>query len=146
LALYPPRKETEVMLTLSVKTKMAAPEAFGRTLDHFTSNLGLRAVELAAHLHGTEGFTEIRLSGDALVGRQRLNPRQVLEELSALVEDKYGLEPVHYLLHMHSHPDESVGHLVVKIVTGPPVELEFTSEEYDGPVREFAESLPAKLK
>jgi len=67
--------------------------------------------------------------------------REVLQEILDHVSETYGLETVHYLLHMHSVPDESVGHLIAKVSTGSPTEVEFTSEEYDEQVKEFARLL-----
>jgi hypothetical protein len=130
------------MLTLEVTTVLGAVEALDRTLRHFTEQFGLKPVEIAAHLHGREGFVEVRISGDALEGSERQDPERVLKQLATHVEREYGLSTVHYLLHMHSDPDESVGHLVVKINLGPPVGLEFTSEEFDEAVREYAATLP----
>ncbi len=129
------------MLNLSVKTKLKPREAFDKTYEHFTKNVGLRVVEMVGHMHATEGFTEIRISSGKLSGKGEHESRQVLREILDHVRDTYGLETVHYLLHMHSVPDESVGHLIAKVNTGSPTEVEFTSEEYDEQVREFARLL-----
>ena len=130
------------MLTLEVTTSLEGVQALEKTLAHFSEQFGLKPVEIAAHLHGREGFVEVRISGDALEGNGKHDPEKVLRQLSAHVQRQYGLTLVHYLLHMHTHPDESVGHLVVKINLGPPVELEFTSEELDEAVQEYASTLP----
>jgi deferrochelatase/peroxidase EfeB len=130
------------MLSLEVTTSLGAVQALEKTLAHFSQQFGLKPVEIAAHLHGREGFVEVRISGDTLEGSERHDPEAVLKQLSAHVERQYGLTTVHYLLHMHSQRDESVGHLVVKINLGPPVGLEFTSEEFDEAVREYASTLP----
>jgi hypothetical protein len=129
------------MLNLAVKTKLEPLEALDRTYEYFTKNLGLEVVEMVGHMHGKEGFTEIRLSSGKLVGTGEHDARQVLRQLLEHIESAYGLETVHYLLHMHSVPDGSVGHLIVKVGTGSPTEVEFTSEEYDEPVKEFARKL-----
>jgi hypothetical protein len=50
------------MLTLEVTTVLGAVEALDRTLRHFTEQFGLKPVEIAAHLHGREGFVEVRIS------------------------------------------------------------------------------------
>jgi hypothetical protein len=129
------------MLNLAVKTKLEPLEALERTHDHFTKELGLKVVEMVGHMHGKEGFTEIRLSSGKIIGTGEHDAQQVLRELLDHTEATYGLQTVHYLLHMHSVPDESVGHLVVKVGTGSPTEVEFSSEEYDEAVREFARKL-----
>jgi hypothetical protein len=74
---------------------------------------------MVGHMHAEEGFTEIRLS------KGEHESRQVLGEILDHLSETYGLETVHYLLHMHSVPDESVGHLVAKVSTGSPTEVEF---------------------
>jgi hypothetical protein len=129
------------MLNLSVKTKLKPLEALDKTYEHFTKNVGLRVVEMVGHMHAEQGFVEIRLSGGILSAKGEHESRQVLREILGHVSDTYGLDAVHYLLHMHSVPDESVGHLIAKVNNGSPTEVEFTSEEYDGQVREFARKL-----
>jgi hypothetical protein len=129
------------MLNLSVKTKLNPLEVLDRTYEYFTNNAGLRVVEMVGHMHAKEGFTEIRLSSGKLIADGEHDARQVLREILDHVKKTYGLETVHYLLHMHSVPDESVGHLIAKVNTGTPTEVEFTSEEYDEQVREFARRL-----
>jgi hypothetical protein len=129
------------MLNLSVKTKLKPLAALDRTYEHFTKNVGLRVVEMIGHMHAKEGFAEIRLSSGTLSAKGEHESRQVLRELLDHASETYGLETVYYLLHMHSVPDESVGHLIAKISTGSPTEVEFTSEEYDEQVREFAGAL-----
>jgi hypothetical protein len=129
------------VLNLTVKTKLKPWAAFDRTYEHFTKNVGLSVVEMVGHMHAKEGFTEIRLSSGTLSANGEHKSRQVLQEILDHVSQTYGLETVHYLLHMHSVPDESVGHLIVKVSTGSPTEVEFTSEEYDEQVREFARTL-----
>ena len=129
------------MLNLTVKTKLKPGEAFDKTYDHFTKNVGLRVVEMVGHMHADQGFTEIRLSSGKLSAKGEFESRQVLREILDHVSERYGLETVHYLLHMHSVPDESVGHLIAKVGTDSPTEIEFTSEEFDEQVREFARSL-----
>ena len=127
------------MLNLAVKTKLKPHEALDKTYEYFTTHVGLRVVEIVGHMHANQGFTEIRLSSGKLAGEHE--SRQVLHEILDHVSDKYGLQTVHYLLHMHSDPDESIGHLIAKVSTGSPTEVEFTSEEYDEQVREFARKL-----
>ena len=129
------------MLNLSVKTKLKPWAAFEKTYEHFTGNVGLRVVEMVGHMHAKEGFTEIRLSSGTLAADGEHESRRVLREILDHVSETYGLETVHYLLHMHSVPDESVGHLIAKVSTGSPTEVEFTSEEYDEQVKEFARLL-----
>ena len=129
------------MLNLIVKTKLKPRSALDKIYEHFTKNVGLRVVEMVGHMHGKEGFTEIRLSSGLLGAKGEHESRQVLQEILDHVSETYGLETVYYLLHMHSVPDESVGHLIAKVSTGSPAEVEFTSEEYDEQVRAFARSL-----
>jgi hypothetical protein len=92
-------------------------------------------------MHADQGFTEVRLSNGILAGKGEYESREVLFKTLDHLRETYGLQTVHYLLHMHSVPDESVGHLIVKIGTGSPTEIEFTSEEYDEQVRAFAQAL-----
>jgi hypothetical protein len=129
------------MLNLSVKTKLKPLEALDKTYEHFTKNVGLRVVEMVGHMHGDAGFTEIRLSSGKLVGNGEHEARRVLQDLTEHVKEQYGLDTVHYLLHMHSVPDETIGHLIAKVNTSSPTEVEFTSEEYDAQVKEFARKL-----
>jgi hypothetical protein len=132
------------MLNLTVKTKFEPLEALDKTYDYFTTEVGLQVVEIVGHMHADQGFAEIRLSSGPLSGgsgAKKLESRRVLQEILEHIKKTYGLETVHYLLHMHSVPDESVGHLVAKVTTGPPAEVEFTSEEYDEEVRAFSRRL-----
>jgi hypothetical protein len=130
------------MLNLTVKTKLEPLEALDKTYEYFTKEVGLQVVEIVGHMHADQGFAEIRLSSGPLSGgAKKLESRRVLQEILEHIRKSYGLETVHYLLHMHSVPDESVGHLIAKITTGSPVEVEFTSEEYDDQVREFSRRL-----
>jgi hypothetical protein len=129
------------MLNLSVKTKLKPLEALDKTYEHFTKNVGLRVVEMVGHMHAEQGFAEIRLSSGILSAKGEHDSRQVLREILNHVNETYGLDTVHYVLHMHSVPDESVGHLIAKVSNSSPTEVEFTSEEYDEQVREFARKL-----
>jgi hypothetical protein len=129
------------MLNLSVKTKLKPLEALDKTYEYFTKNVGLRVVEMVGHMHAEEGFAEIRLSSGTLSGNGKHESREVLREILDHLGNTYGLDTVHYLLHMHSVPDESVGHLIAKVNNGSPTEVEFTSQEYDEQVREFARKL-----
>jgi hypothetical protein len=129
------------MLNLTVKTKLKPREALDKAYEHFTKNMGLQVVEMVGHMHATKGFAEIRLSSGTLSGKGEHESRRVLRDILDHLEATYGLETVHYLLHMHSAPDGSIGHLIVKVSTGSPTEVEFTSEEYDVPVKEFARKL-----
>ena len=129
------------MLNLTVKTKLKPREALDKTYEHFTKNVGMRVVEMVGHMHADQGFTEVRLSSGTISAKGEHESRQVLREILDHVSDTYGLETVHYLLHMHSVPDETVGHLVAKVSTGSPTEVEFTSEEYDEQVKEFTRKL-----
>ena len=76
-----------------------------------------------------------------LAAKGEHDSREVLREILDHLSETYGLETVHYLLHMHGVPDESVGHLIAKVSAASPTEVEFSSEEYDEQVREFARSL-----
>ena len=129
------------MLNLTVKTNMNPRAALDKTYEHFTKIVGLRVVEIVGHMHSEEGFAEMRLSDGTLAPGDEHESREVLQEILDHVSETYGLETVHYLLHMHSVPDESVGHLIAKVSTASPTEVEFNSEEYDEQVREFARSL-----
>jgi hypothetical protein len=129
------------MLNLTVKTKLKPEVALDKTYEYFTKTGGMRVVEMVGHMHGEAGFTEIRLSSGTLSANGKHESRQVLREILDHINETYGLETVYYLLHMHSVPDESVGHLVAKVITGAPTQVEFTSQEYDEQVREFARSL-----
>jgi hypothetical protein len=129
------------MLNLTVKTKLKPQQALDKTYDYFTKKVGLQVVEMIGHMHAQQGFTEIRLSSGSISANGEHESRQVLREILDHIRDTYGLETVHYLLHMHSVPDESVGHLIAKVNIGSPTEIEFTSEEYDEQVREFARKL-----
>ena len=129
------------MLNLTVKTKLKPLEAVDKTYEYFTKHVGLRVVEMAGHMHGERGFTEVRLSSEGLSADGKHESRQVLQELLEHIRERYGLETVHYLLHMHSVPDESEGHLITKVTTGSPTEVEFSSVEYDEQVKEFARKL-----
>jgi hypothetical protein len=129
------------MLNLTVKTKLKPQEALDKTYEYFAESVGLKVVELVGHMHADQGFSEVRLSSGTLSAKGEYESRQVLREILKHIRNRYGLETVHYLLHMHSVPDESVGHLVAKVTTGSPTEVEFTSEEYDEQVKEFARRL-----
>ncbi len=129
------------MLNLSVKTSLNPLESFDLAYDYFTKKVGLKVIELVGHMHAVSGFTEVRLSDGKLGGKENRDSRVVLREMLQHMANTYGLDTVHYLLHLHSVPDETVGHLVVKVTNTTPTEIEFTSEEYDEPVKEFAGSL-----
>jgi hypothetical protein len=130
------------MLTMTARTKLTPMETVNRAYQHFAEENGLDVVEIMAHLHAKEGFTEIHLSSGKLVGNKEYESRDLLQELVGHLEETYGLKIVHYLLHMHSVPDESVGHLTVMVDTGSPTEVRFASEACDQEVRAFASSLP----
>ena len=129
------------MLNLTVKTKLKPREALDKTYDYFTKKGGLRVVEMVGHMHAEQGFIEIRLSSGKLTAKGEYESRRVLREILDDVSETYGLETAHYLLHMHSVPDDSVGHLIAKVSAASPTEVEFTSEEYDEQVREFTRKL-----
>ena len=129
------------MLNLAVKTKLKPLEALDKIYEYFTESVGLKVVELVGHMHADQGFSEIRLSSGTLSAKGEYESRQILREILDHISMTYGLETVHYLLHMHSVPDETVGHLVAKVSTGSPTEVEFTSEEYDEQVKEFTRKL-----
>jgi hypothetical protein len=130
------------MLTMTARTKLTPMETVNRAYQHFAEESGLDVVEIMAHLHAKEGFTEIHLSSGKVVGNKEYESRELLQEIVGHLEETYGLKMVHYLLHMHSVPDDSVGHLTVMVDNGSPTEVQLASEEYDQEVRSFASSLP----
>ncbi len=130
------------MLNMTVRTRWQPREALDKAYRRFVQELGLEAVEIVAHQHGGAGFTEIRVSSGQIEGARRVEARDLLDELVAHCRRGYGLELAYYLLHMHSAPDESAGHLVVKISAGEATEMELSSEQFDFQVREFLDTVP----
>lgn len=130
------------MLTLNVQTKLKPLEALESAYKYFTVQVGLKVVEIVAHLHAQDGFTEIRVSSGKIIAKREYDAQEMLNDLVRYVERSYGLQAVHYLLHMHSIPDETAGHMVVKVNTSTPTELELTSEDYDHQAQEYANRLP----
>ena len=125
------------MLRLSVKTKLSPLLTLDRASKYFEEN-GLALVETIGHLHGKEGFTEIRVSGGKLVGKAEYDSKLVLDELTKEARNRFGLEPVSFGLHFHA----PLGHVDVTVSNEKPVELSLDSVEYDAQVKQFAGKLP----
>ena len=125
------------MLKLSVKTKLEPLEALNRANKYFEES-GLTLVETIAHLHGREGFTEIRVSGGKLLGKAEYDSKTVLNELTNAATDKFGFEPTSFSLHFHA----AIGHVDVTVSNEKPSEVTFDSMEYDNQVKQFADTLP----
>ena len=132
------------MLNLSVYTKLDAVAALDRAAKYFVGQEGFQLVEYVAHLHADAGAAEMRVAGsDILAGEHEHASRDVLLSTARHLEDSYGLSLVYYQLHFHAGASEDViGHLMVTVSHGDPVEVSLESEELDSAVRAFAEGLP----
>lgn len=125
------------MLKLSVKTRLDPVQALDRAKKYFEDS-GLTLIETIAHLHAKGGFTEVRVSGGKLVGKEEYDSRAVLDELANTVREKFGFEPVSYSLHYHS----SLGYVDAHVSNEKPAEVTLETMEYEHQVRQFADSLP----
>jgi len=125
------------MLRLSVRTRLDALEALDRAGKYFEEN-GLALVETIAHLHGRGGFAEIRVSGGKLVGKREYDSKFILDELTKIARERFGLEPVSFGLHFHA----PLGHVDVTVSNEKPAEVNLDSVEYDNQVKQFADRLP----
>jgi hypothetical protein len=125
------------MLKLSVKTKLGPLQALDRAKKYFEES-GLTLVETIAHLHGSGGFTEIRVSGGKLVGKAEYDSKAVLDELASTVRERFGFEPVSFSLHYHT----TVGYVDVHVSNEKPTEVTLETMEYENQVKQFADSLP----
>lgn len=112
-------------------------QTLDRASKYFEEN-GLALVETIGHLHGKEGFTEIRVSGGKLVGKTEYDSKFVLDELTNHARSKFGFEPVSFGLHFHA----PLGHVDVTVSNEKPVEVSLDSVEYDAQVKQFADKLP----
>lgn len=130
------------MLSMSVRTALPPMEVLDGAYRHFGERAGLQVVEIAAHLHAEEGFSEIRLSSGRLVGNGEYESRGVLQDIVKHLDAMYGLKIVYYLLHIHSLPDDSAEHLTVTVTTGSPTEVHLACTEHEQQVRAFASTLP----
>ena len=125
------------MLRLSVKTRLDPLQVLDRARDYFEDS-GLTLVETIAHLHARGGFTEIRVSGGKLLGKEEYDSKAVLDELTKNLKETFGFELASYSLHYHT----SVGYVDVHISNEKPAEVTLETAEYEHQITEFADSLP----
>jgi hypothetical protein len=124
------------MLNVSVHTSLDREEAFDRAVTYFIRENNLHLVELIAHLHSRDGASEIRVSGEVESAK-----RTLFSQINHL-EYKFEFELVYYGLHLHGSAEDDIGHLMVAVRSGDPVEVAFESMEMDFAVHEFTDSLP----
>ncbi|MCK5007764.1 MAG: hypothetical protein KAR73_10270 [Spirochaetales bacterium] len=130
------------MLNLSVNTTLNTGDALDRSYQYFVEEQGLQLVEWVAHLHAEQGACELRITGGKIKGTTEVDSKAVLlSQAERLIKD-YGFKPVYYGLHLHTVPDEEVGHLMVAVKETDPVEITFETQELDFPVKEFSAQLP----
>lgn len=130
------------MVNLTATTILTADESVERALVYFGGECGLRLIEIAGHCHGREGSLQVTVTGDPLVGRERYEPLDLLRSVLRDIRDRYGLSLVQIVLHFHTSPDESAGHLMVQVDAGSPVEVGAESEGLDRISRDFLDGLP----
>jgi len=130
------------MLNLSVNTKLTTGDALDRCHRYFVEQQGLKLVEWIAHLHAEKGACELRVTGGTIKGSTEVDSKAVLLSQAARLVKDYGFAPAYYGLHLHTDPDEDVGHLMVSVKETDPVEITFESQELDFPVKEFSSRLP----
>ena len=66
------------MINLWVNTRLEFKKAFDHTLKYFIRENSLILVELVAHLHGEEGATELRISGQKITGKEEYKSMDIL--------------------------------------------------------------------
>ena len=132
------------MIKLSKRTKVDTQSALQRAIKYFVTDSGLKTIETIGHLHSRDdgGFVDIRISGGTITGDRDYDSGDVIAAAVKQFSENYGFRPISYSLHMHTKPDESVGHLTVTISTDKPVEVTLESQELDAFAKEFAGSLP----
>jgi hypothetical protein len=130
------------MLNLSVPTKLTVEKAMDRCYRYFVEEQGLKLMEWIVHLHADQGACELRVTGGDIKGKKEMDSKELLLSETERLTSEYGLEPVHYGLHLHTVPDEAVGHLMISVKEEQPVEIAFESQELDSLVKEFAGGLP----
>ena len=136
-----PEKEGR-MLNLSVTTSLSRDEVIERALAHFVQTWGLSLVELVGHMHGREGAVEVVVSGERVAGNGTYEPQALLGSILAHVRQGFGLEEVYTLLHLHTAPDETAGHLLLRVVRQQPLEVAVECRELDAQTRAFIDGLP----
>jgi hypothetical protein len=130
------------MLDLTATTILTPDESVERALAYFCGECGLRLIEISGHCHGREGSLEVTVTGDTLMGRERYEPLQLLRSVLKDIRDRYGLSLVQVVLHFHTTPDETAGHLMIQVDAGSPVEVGAESQGLDRISRDFLDGLP----
>jgi hypothetical protein len=130
------------MMNLTATTILTPDEAIERALAYFGGEVGLRLIEMAGHMHGHEGSLQITLTGDTVVGRETYAPLDLLRSVLRDIRDRYGLSVIQMVLHYHTMPDETAGHLMIQVDAGHPVEVGCESQELDRVTRDFLNGLP----
>ena len=73
----------------------------------------------------------------------KLDAVSALDRAAKYFVGQEGFHLVEYVAHFHADASEdAVGHLMVTVSHGDPVEVSFESEELDSAVRAFADGLP----
>ncbi len=130
------------MINLTATTILTSDETAERALAYFVHEAGLRLIEISGHCHGREGSLEVTVSGDPLVGREKYEPLDLLRAVLRDMRDRYGFSMAQVLLHFHTEPDETAGHMMLQIDAGAPGEVGIESEGLDRLSREFLDGLP----
>jgi hypothetical protein len=131
------------MLKMSARTSLPLDEVVERAMRYFVREEKLALVELNGHLHGREGAVDIAVSGARIAGGgQVYEAPDVLRAVVGQVMDRYGLAIVYLIVHLHTAPDESVGHLVVRIDTEGGTDVSLESRELDYQAKSFLAVLP----
>jgi hypothetical protein len=130
------------MINMTATTILTPDEALERALSYFGAEVGLKLIEMAGHIHGREGSLQVTVTGDPVVGREKYEPLDLLRSLLRDIRDRYGLSVVQLVLHFHTMPDETAGHLMVQVDAGHPVEVGCESQGLDRVTRDFLDGLP----
>jgi hypothetical protein len=130
------------MLNLTASTILTPDEAVERALACFGGGSGMKLIEMAGHIHGRHGAVQVTVRGDPVVGREKFEPLELLRSIHRDIRDRYGLPVAQWQLHFHTLPDETAGHMLVRIEEGHPVEVACESLSLDQLARDFLDGLP----
>jgi hypothetical protein len=130
------------MINLSVKTRLEFKKAFDRALKYFILENSLILVELVAHLHGEEGATELRISGEKITGKEEYKSMDILMDYVEHMVGNYGFRVIYFLIHIHGPGEDPIGHLMITVQNKKPTEINLQGQELDYQINDFADSLP----
>ena len=130
------------MINLSVNTKLKAGKTLDRCYQYFVEDQKLALKEWIVHLHAEKGACELRVTGEKIKGSGETNSKAVLLTETERLTKEYGFKPLYYGLHLHTVPNEEMGHLMISVKDTDPVEISFESQELDYLVKQFSSRLP----